>query len=52
MSDMDSSEVSELGNDSLCEFHRPHLILLSLYEESRICEAPAQGGKGFELIQL
>ena len=40
------SEVSELGSDSLCEFRRPHLILLSLYEESRICEAPAQEGKG------
>lgn len=34
--EMDSSEVFELGNDSLYKFHRPLLISLSLYEESRI----------------
>ena len=42
---MDSSEVSELRNNSLYEFHRPHLILLSLYEEGRIREIPEQEGK-------
>lgn len=42
MSDLNSSEMSELGNDSLCAFHRPHLILLSLYEESGISKALAQ----------
>lgn len=44
-SDIDSSEVSEVQNYSLYEFHRPHLILLSLYEESRIREVPEQEGK-------
>lgn len=42
---MESSEVFGLGNDSFCEFHRPHLILLSLYEGSGISEAPAQESK-------
>lgn len=40
--DINSSEVFELGNDSLYEFHRPLLILLSLHEEGRIRETPAQ----------
>lgn len=37
--------MSELRNNSLYEFHRPHLILLSLYEEGRIREIPEQEGK-------
>lgn len=43
--EMDSSEVFELGNDSLYKFHRPLLISLSLYEESRIRKVPAQDGR-------
>lgn len=40
ISDMDYLGAFELRNEGLHEFHRPHLIFLSLYKESGTREAP------------